>query len=164
MKSPAGDNSGIAADFRLPRAFTLNDLIRESDTLLGALVRRHRDEVTRLINHCRPVTVIWHRHQGPAFTAAFNRNHREPAYRIPREINGVSRHELLVATARVLAQHGSAALQEDLRAHGFELIDELSRADNVRALLFPPQARSSVVETELAEAGRNGSNSVHHGH
>ena len=153
---PGGQNRGIAADFRLPRALTLNDLIRESDTLLGALVRRHRDEVSRLVNHCRPVTVVWHRHQGPAFAAAVNRNHREPAYRVPREINGVSRHELLVATARVLTQYGSTELQEDLRGHSFELIDELSRADNVRAVLFPPAV-------EIASAG-NGSNGFRHGH
>jgi hypothetical protein len=143
---PPGDNRGIAADFRLPRAATLNDLIRESDALFAALVRRHRDEVTRLIDHCRPVTVAWHRHRGPAFAAAVNRSHREPAYRIPREINGISRPELLVAMARALEQHGSAALQEGLREHGLALIDDLSQADNIRAILFPAVEAAAVAE------------------
>ncbi len=120
-----------------PRRTTLNDLVRESETQLAALVRRHREEVARLIDHCRPVTVAWHRQQGPAFAVAVNRSHREPAYRIPRRINGVSRHELLIAMARALGQHGSAALQEDLRVHGLDLVDDLCRADNVRAILLP---------------------------
>jgi hypothetical protein len=154
---PGGNNSGLGADFR-PRVQTLNDLVRESDSVVAALVRRHRDEVAKLIEHRRPVTVAWHRHQGPAFAAAVNRNHREPAYRIPREINGITRPELLLAIARALQQYGSADLQEDLREHAFELIDELSRADNVRALFFPPG------KTELVVAGSNGSNGVHHEH
>jgi hypothetical protein len=138
LKSPpGGGNRGIAADFRLPRARTLNDLVRESDTLVAALVRRHRDEVARLIDHCRPVTVAWHRHHGPAFAAAVNRSQRERAYRIPSEINGIGRHELFVAMARALEQHGSAVLQEDLREHGLALIDDLCQTDNIRAILFP---------------------------
>jgi hypothetical protein len=147
LKSPpGGQNSGIAADFRLPHALTLNDLIRESDTLLGALVRRHRDEVSHLINHCRPVTVVWHRHHGPAFAAAVKRNHREPVYRVPREINGIGRHELLVAIARALEQHGSAVLQEDLREHGLALIDDLCQTDNIRAILFPAAEATPVAQ------------------
>lgn len=147
--SPPGGQTSGTADSRLPRALTLNDFIRESDTLLGALIRRHRDEVSNLINHCRPVTVVWHRHQGPAFAAAVNRNARERGYRVPREINGVSRHELLLALARVLSEHGSVELQDDLREHSFELIDELSRADNVRALLFPTPLGNFAARTEL---------------
>jgi hypothetical protein len=146
-KSPPGGSSrGIAADFRLPRAPTLNDLVRESDTLLAALVRRHREEVAHLIEHCRPVTVAWHRHQGPAFAAAVNRNQREPRFRIPREINGVTRDGLLVAMARVLEEHGSFPLREDLREHGLPLMDDLSGAENVRDIFFP-----SVAEAALAQ-------------
>jgi len=136
--SSSGDNSsGTALQNFAPRKTTLNDLVRESETQLAVLVRRHRDEVAQLIDHCRPVTVAWHRQQGPAFAAAVNRNHREPPYRIPREINGVSRHELLVAMARALGQHGSVALQKDLRAHGLKLVDELCRAETARAIFFP---------------------------
>ena len=159
LKSPpGGNNAGLAAHFGPPRVQTLNDLVRESDSVAGALVRRHRHEVARLIEHRRPVTVAWHRHQGPAFAAAVNRNHREPAYRIPREINGVTRAELLLALARLLEQHGSAELQEDLREHAFELIDEFSGAENVRAVFFPR------LKTELVAAGSNGSSGLRHEH
>lgn len=145
-KTPSGNASGLAAGLTLPRPPSLNDLVRESPTQLAALVRRHREEVARLIDHCRPVTVAWHRQQGPAFAAAVNRNHREPAYQIPRRINGVSRHELLIAMARVLGRHGSAALQEDLRKHGLDLVDDLCRADNVRAILLPKAEPALVAE------------------
>ena len=30
---------------------------------------QHADEIMRLIHHCRPVTVAWHRSQGPALLA-----------------------------------------------------------------------------------------------
>ena len=147
---PAGGNvSGIATGAAvLPQPQTLRDLVRESAALPAVLYRQHRDEVTRLIERCRPATVAWHRHQGPAFAAAVNRSHREPAYRIPREINGVSRQALLIAMARVLEDHGSAALQRDIGEHAFVLIDELSRAENVRALLFPAPALELEAATQ----------------
>jgi hypothetical protein len=132
----------------LPQPQTLRDLVRESAALPAVLYRQHRDEVTRLIERCRPATVAWHRHQGPAFAAAVNRSHREAAYRIPREINGVSRQALLIAMARVLEDHGSAALQRDIGEHAFVLIDELSRAENVRALLFPAPALELEAATQ----------------
>ena len=137
VSASEGGASGSVTGTFAPRRTTLNDLVRESETQLAMLVRRHRDEIARLIDQCRPVTVAWHRQQGPAFAAAVNRNYREPAYRIPREINGVSRHELLVAMARALGDHGSAALQGDLRSHGLGLVDKLCRADNVHAVFFP---------------------------
>jgi hypothetical protein len=138
--SPAGNNAGIISGARLPPRLTLYDLVRDSDTLLARLARKHREEVAGLIDHCRPVTVAWHRHHGPAFAAAINRNQRDSRFRIPLEINGVSRSELLVTMARVLEEHGSFALQEDLREHGLELMDDLCRAENVRDVLFPPAA------------------------
>jgi hypothetical protein len=149
-KTPGGGNiSGIATGKAiLPRLQTLRDLVRESSALPAVLYRRHRDEVTRSIEHCRPATVAWHRHQGPAFAAAVNRSHREPAYRIPREIHGVSRHALLIAMARVLAAHGSAALRRDLGEHSFALIDELSRAENVRSILSPAIALELEAATQ----------------
>lgn len=135
--SPTGNNADLAGGPRLPPRRTLYDFIRDSDTLLAELAHKHREEVADLIDHCRPVTVAWHRHNGPAFAAAVNRNQRDPRFRIPREINGVSREALLVAMARVLDEHGSFALREDLREHGLELMEDLSRAENVREIVFP---------------------------
>jgi hypothetical protein len=142
--SPPGNNAGIATGPKLPPRRTLYDLVRESDTLLAELGRKHREEVAGLIDHCRPVTVAWHRHHGPAFAAAVNRNQRDPRFRIPHEINGVSRSEMLVAMARVLDEHGSFSLREDLREYGLELMDDLCQAENIHAILFPPAAAKLV--------------------
>jgi hypothetical protein len=159
-KSPAGGQlHGIAAGrSALPPRHSLQDAVRKSQELPAALYRRHRDEVTHLVEHCRAVTVVWHRHQGPAFAAAVNRSHREPIYRIPLEINGVSRHALLVRMARVLGEHGSAALQQDLREHAFALIDDLCRAENIRTILSPP-APSTALEPAVTHAA----NEIRHG-
>jgi hypothetical protein len=147
--SPSSGNlSGIAAgNSALSRPPSLQDLVRESPAPAAMLYRRHRDEVTHLVEHRRPVTVAWHRHQGPAFAAAVNRSHREPAYRIPHEINGVTRQALLVAMGRVLREHGSEVLRRDLREHAFTLIDELCRADSVRAILVPSRELEPAFQT-----------------
>ena len=152
--SPSGGNaSGIATGpSAVPRRPSLQDLVRESQTLPAALYRRHRDEVTHLVEHRRPVTVAWHRHQGPAFAAAVNRSHRDPAYRIPRAINGVSRHALLIAMGRVLGDHGSPALQQDLRKHALGLIDDLCRAENIRSILLRPDRPAIAPEPVATHA------------
>jgi hypothetical protein len=160
-KSPdSGNVHGIATGTSVvPRRPSLQDLVRESQTLPAALYRRHRDEVTHLVEHRRAVTVAWHRHQGPAFAAAVNRSHREPAYRIPRAINGITRHALLIAMGRVLGEHGSPALQQDLRKHALGLIDDLCRAENIRSVLLRsdrPAAAPEPVATHAANGGRRG--------
>jgi hypothetical protein len=162
VKSPgAGNSSGIAGGTSaLSRRPSLADLVRKSQTLPTTLYRRHRDEVTHLVEHRRAVTVAWHRHQGPAFAAAVNRSHREPAYRIPGAINGISRHALLIAMGRVLGEHGSPALQQDLRKHAFGLIDDLCRAENIRSILFPPNRPAAPPELVATPAG----NEVRHGY
>jgi hypothetical protein len=85
---------------------------------LVGLVRRHRAEIASLVNHRRPVTVAWHRTQGPAYMAALMRTAREPAYRLPETLNGVGREEVVQRMREALLQHGSAELRAALRAHG----------------------------------------------
>lgn len=91
------------------------ELNRES--LLAWLVERHRDEVLELVNSKRAVTVAWQRNKGPMFVAALARSGRVARYRVPFEIEGVSREQLLQAMEPVLLKHGSEALQRDLARH-----------------------------------------------
>jgi hypothetical protein len=160
--SPSGGNASGSATGTSVVSWrpSLQDVVRESEALPAALYSRHRDEVTHLVEHRRPVTVAWHRHQGPAFAAAVNRSHRDPAYRIPRAINGVSRHALLVAMGRVLGEHGSPALQQDLRKHALGLIDDLCRAENIRSILLRPD-RPAIAPEPVATHAANG---VRHGY
>jgi hypothetical protein len=101
------------------------------------LFRRHRPEVADLVNHHRPVTVTWHRSQGPTYLAALMRTVREPAYRLPPAVNEVPREKLFRNMREVLMRHGSLALRSDLTMHGDTLqrlwlesstLDELLRA------------------------------------
>jgi hypothetical protein len=83
-------------------------------SLLRALFDRHHREVLDLVNHRRPVTVAWHRHQGPAFVAALTRSGRVSEYSIPMAIDGITRQALLEAMEVVLTSHGSRALVSDM--------------------------------------------------
>jgi hypothetical protein len=78
---------------------------------IAELVERHVDEVIHLVNHCRPVTIAWHRHQGPAFLAHLLENARDPSHAVPAEIEGVSRETLMRNIADALFAHGSAELR-----------------------------------------------------
>ena len=49
-------------------------------TALAAFME-HWDEIMDLVNHCRPVTVAWHRAKGPAFVAHLSENAARPRTR-----------------------------------------------------------------------------------
>jgi len=87
-----------------------------------ARVETHRGEVVSLVNHRRPVTVAWHRAQGPAFLAHALENARNPAHSIPFEIEEVGRRALLERMAEVLTAHGSRGLAAAIAAHREEVL------------------------------------------
>lgn len=80
------------------------------------LLQQHRFEVLQLINHCRPVTLRWHRLHGPAYAAAVARSARVSEYRIPDEVEGVTPGSLIDGMLSVLGGHASDRLREDLEA------------------------------------------------
>lgn len=84
---------------------------------LWSIIDRHQREILRLVNRERAVTVVWRRNQGPAFIAAMGRSLKEPTFRIPEEMNGVSRQRLIIAMATMLDAHGSEALRSTLAEH-----------------------------------------------
>jgi hypothetical protein len=113
-------------------------------SLLRLLFDRHHREVLDLVNHRRPVTVVWHRHQGPAFVAALARSGRVEDYRVPFAINDITRKALLEAMESVLRTHGSRALIADMDrfrddiyalAAGGESLEHLARLLCERGLL-----------------------------
>jgi hypothetical protein len=94
----------------------------EAGEELLALFRKHQHEISELVNHRRPVTIAWHRSQGPTYLAAVMRSVREPAYRIPDALNGTTRAELAQRLLDIFTQHGSAPLRGDLAAHSGALV------------------------------------------
>jgi hypothetical protein len=100
---------------------------RERTALIFGLGRQHADEVMRLINHCRPVTVAWHRAQGPALLATLMGAVRDGHYRIPARVKGVALHEALERLREVLSKHGSPALRATMERRECDSIIEATR-------------------------------------
>ncbi|TVZ40262.1 hypothetical protein P886_4689 [Alteromonadaceae bacterium 2753L.S.0a.02] len=95
----------------------------------------HREEIVGLVNYHRPVTVAWHRTQGPAFLAHIVENARNPAHRIPFEIEGVPRRELITRMADVLSASGEEALKEDLLSYREEVLAIIDDFDDLHELV-----------------------------
>ena len=129
-----------------PAARNFFEQLRDAnrDSVLQELYNRHHREVLELLNHRRPVTVVWHRNQGPAFVAAVARASRIDRYRIPFAINDVTREALLSAMEDVLRKHGSRELAADMDhyrhdvyalAHDGQSVEHLARLLLQRGLL-----------------------------
>ncbi len=85
---------------------------------LFALGRRFSEEITHLINHCRPVTVAWHRCQGPAILATVMSSVRDGDYRLPKAVNGMTLNKALERMGEMLSQHGSSELKDAINEAG----------------------------------------------
>jgi hypothetical protein len=99
------------------------------------LIETHRHECLDLVNRGRRFTVAWHRAQGPAYLAALARSARDPSYRIPQRINGVSRNESARRLADALRRSGSPTLTADLQRLGPALAASLVRGDTIAEVL-----------------------------
>ena len=91
----------------------------------------HRQEVIALVNHRRPVTVAWHRSQGPTFLAHFINNARDPLHLIPFEVEGITRDQMIRRMAEILIQHGSEALQQVIWSYFDEVMGFINSFDNL---------------------------------
>jgi hypothetical protein len=112
--------------------------------ILLALIERHAGEAYELVTCRRAVTVVWHRHRGPAFAARLARALREPGGRLPVEVDGVALNSLLAAMAAALERHGSPALRASLDRHARWLLQLLDGCTDVTALLARLETRSPV--------------------
>jgi hypothetical protein len=140
--SPSGGGSGMST--RVSRRITgtrLDDILEQTlqrdpeDEPFIQAVRVHFEEMLDLVNHSRPVTVAWHRKQGPAFLGAFMRSVKEPDYRIPHEIEGISRQHALNAMSVVFEEHGSPALKAAIQQYGIAVLYACGRYDTVEEIV-----------------------------
>ncbi len=95
----------------------------------------HRRECLALVNHKRPVTVAWHRSKGPSYLAALARSAKEPAYRIPYELQGVTREEAAASMLAALRAHGSEALRADLDLYAGALTTVFVGNDRIEQMI-----------------------------
>ena len=114
------------AEAKIPQPYReLRERLERSarTALIFDLGRGHAAEIMQLINHCRPVTVAWHRAQGPALLATLMGAVRDGHYRIPARVKGVALHEALERMREALSRHGSPELRATMsRAEGDALI------------------------------------------
>ena len=102
---------------------------------LFAIGQRHSEEVTYLVNHCRPVTVTWRRAEGPALLATIMGAVRDGHYRLPDAIKGITPLELLERMRAVLGQHGSVELKQTMKAAEVDLKEHFASCDNLHDLI-----------------------------
>src|SRR5262245_7952007 len=138
-----------------PVALSYFELLRDRNpgSVLRELFDRHHREILSLVNNRRAVTVVWHRHQGPAYVAALARAGRVEQYKIPFSIDGISRETLLLAMEDVLRKHGNRALIADMdryREDVLALAGEGESLEHLARLLFQRGLLEAIPETEIA--------------
>lgn len=107
-----------------PELLRFQRLVKQSATglLFHDLGFRHGPEVVQLVHHCRPVTVAWHRSEGPAWAAHLINSARDASYRVPADVKGITQKMVLDSMAETLSMHGSDALRRDLQTHAPNVI------------------------------------------
>jgi hypothetical protein len=129
------------------RLHALEERVRltESGPVLLGLIERHATEVYELVTRVRAVTVVWHRHQGPAFVALFAQTLSGRGGRLPVQVNGIALRKMLTAMASVLRRHGSQGLSADLDLHEGWMVDLLDGGGGIDELLSRLEARPQEV-------------------
>ncbi len=115
------------------------------------LASQHGSEILNLVNNNRAVTVTWHRKQGPAFLAALGRSAKHAVYEVPDSIEGVSRQQLVMSMADVLAEHGSLALKSLIDRYTLPLLQLFQRADTVDDMLRELADNRGLEWTDILE-------------
>lgn len=138
----ANPHSAESTEANLPGTVAIDDidqtsLLREKflrtekGREIYSLIMKHRFEVVDLVNHKRPVTVAWHRAKGPMFISHMVNNARDPAHRIPQEIEGVRLMDVMVKMAQVLSIHGSTDLKAVIDAYRDEVLGQIEQLDSL---------------------------------
>jgi hypothetical protein len=127
--APPGPGGGGGGGFYLPESdwgFTPHTIFsrlgmwrgrvgpRPGLMLMAALVSEHVDEVLRLIQSERGVTVAWHRNGGPNLVRLLLYAHPPDLVVIPEAVEGCDVRTLLRNLLPVLARRGQARLRADL--------------------------------------------------
>src|SRR5205085_4302022 len=114
------EEAGIAD----PDLFRFQRLIKQSEIgrFLHGMGFRYGPEVVELVHKRRAVTVAWRRNEGPAWAAHVINSARDPEYRLPERVNGITQMELLSRMGEALQRHGSAELRADIEQYGATVI------------------------------------------
>ena len=133
--SPPGGGERRTVSKHIPIVDETASILNSLPSEWRPLVQYHRREVLTLINHNRAVKVVWHRHQGPAFTVHFMNSAKDEGYKIPPTIKDISLQNLLIKMGAALKENGSDALREDINQYGLDIINHAENVDSVPALI-----------------------------
>jgi hypothetical protein len=114
---------------------------RKGRLILGK-ISQHQAETWRLVTGVRPVTVAWHRNQGPAFMQHLNENAHDAGHVVPTSINGITQLVLVRTMAAMFVRYGSPRLRRDVERYSpwlspwlFDELGSIASLDDVpRAL------------------------------
>jgi hypothetical protein len=134
------DDEDVTDLFPLPAASPFEAFVeRLGETSVGrqllTLFDRHREESLALVRRRRGFTVAWRRNRGPGWIAALGRSARDPIYRIPDEIDGISRDAASREIVAALRREASEALRRDLDREAPVMLDAFASADTLDGML-----------------------------
>jgi hypothetical protein len=134
------DDEDVTDLFPLPAASPFEAFVeRLGETSVGrqllTLFDQHREECLALVRRRRGFTVAWRRNRGPGWIAALGRSARDPIYRIPDEIDGISRDAASREIVAALRREASEALRRDLDREAPVMLDAFASADTLDGML-----------------------------
>jgi hypothetical protein len=145
-KDSAGETLPVPPAFSPSTAELERELGRsETGRELLADIGRRQEEVRRLIDHDRRVTLVWHRHKGPAYVATVINLAREGREEIPREVAGVGAVDLIRAMLDVLERRGSTELRETVERRRALLLELVESCDDLGAVVAHLEREASGV-------------------
>jgi hypothetical protein len=98
------------------------------------VTEKFEEEVLRLVNKNRKVTVTWQRKQGPAFIAQYFKAMRT-GKPLSKEVNGIPVQSLIQSMALVLEEEGSEELAANIRKYRLGVFNALDRYDSLDRFL-----------------------------
>ena len=120
----------------------------QGEELIG-IIGQHGEEVRELVHHYRPVKVVWHRNQCPAFAVSIIDAVRDHLASIQREIKGIPITTAVVHLRQALLQYGSPALRHSLQLYGGIVEEALSSCETYSDLLRFFQVRMAQPNSML---------------
>jgi hypothetical protein len=137
------DQAGVELD-RAEEAPDLETALSRAEADLRALsqgeellevIGKHGEEVRELVHHYRPVKVVWHRNQCPAFAVSIIDAVRDHLASFQREIKGIPITTAVAHLKQALLQYGSPALRHTLELYGGIVEEALSSCETYSDLL-----------------------------
>lgn len=118
----------------------------EAHPQMGPMYRRfmqHWDEIVMLVNERRRLLVAWHRAKGPTYVAHLSESARTPGHRIPFEIDGIKRDQLVERMADLLYAEGSESLRAYIAAQRDDALALINSFDDLHQFVAEVEAENA---------------------